>query len=605
MNTDYKDIDRRAHALLRRFFGYNSFRPGQLDIIRSVMSGNDTLALMPTGGGKSICYQIPAMLHEGCCIVVSPLISLMKDQVAGLNANGIPATAVNSGNAGNENRRALDEAVRGHMKLLYMSPERLLQEMERIDMNGFVSLFAIDEAHCISQWGHDFRPEYSELSILKERFPDIPVIALTATADRITRDDIITQLRLNDPFIHIASFDRPNLSLKVLPNTGKSKRIGTITKLIDRYPDDSGIVYCLSRKGAEATNAELNLRGYRSIVYHAGLTPKKRDEAQRMFSDGDIQAVCATVAFGMGIDKSNIRWVVHNNMPRNMESYYQEIGRAGRDGMPSETVLFYSYADVATLQSFINESGQPALNAEKLNRMKEYCESTVCRRRVLLSYFNEALDHDCGNCDVCLDPPERFDGTVITQMALSAAIRTGQQVGLTMLTDILRGSARAEIIERGYDRIKTYGVGRKLTFGEWTSYIGQMIQLGLLDMAYDEHNRLKVTDYGMSVLRGDTTVMLSRYHPVKSTSKTTKKPSAKAPVRNPAELLFAELKRLRMSLAKEEGIPPYLVFTDKTLMEMVKKRPVTLREFNTIEGVGERKSLKYWSQFTELIKRFK
>ncbi len=605
MDTDNKDIDRRAHALLRRFFGYDSFRPGQLDIIRSIMSGRDTLALMPTGGGKSICYQIPAMLHEGCCIVVSPLISLMKDQVAGLNANGIPATAVNSGNAGGENRRALDEAIRGHMKLLYMSPERLLQEMERIDISRFVSLFAIDEAHCISQWGHDFRPEYSELKVLKERFPQIPVIALTATADRITRDDIITQLRLDNPFIHIASFDRPNLSLKVLPNPGKSKRIGIITKLIDRYPDDSGIVYCLSRKGAETTNAELNLRGYRSIVYHAGLTPKKRDEAQRMFSDGDIQAVCATVAFGMGIDKSNIRWVVHNNMPRNMESYYQEIGRAGRDGMPSETVLFYSYADVATLQSFIDESGQPALNAEKLNRMKEYCESPVCRRRVLLSYFNEALDHDCGNCDVCLDPPERFDGTVITQMALSAVIRTGQQVGLTMLTDILRGSARAEIIERGYDHIKTYGVGRQLTFGEWNSYIGQMIQLGLLDMAYNERNRLKVTAYGMSVLKGETTVMLSRYHPAKPAAKTTKKSSASTPTRNPAEILFAELKRLRMSLAKSEGIPPYLVFTDKTLMDMVKRRPVTLREFNTIEGVGERKSLKYWAQFTELIKRFK
>ena len=523
MKPDNNDIDLKAGALLRRFYGYSSFREGQLEIIRNVMSRRDTLVLMPTGGGKSICYQIPALLNEGCCIVISPLISLMKDQVTALNANGIPAAAINSANVEQVNSDIMRQASLGRIKLLYMSPERLILEMEHRNFGNWVSLFAIDEAHCISQWGHDFRPEYIALNRIKASYPGIPVMALTATADKITRDDIATQLCLKNPYIHLASFDRPNISLKVLANPGKAKRINIITRMIDRYPDDSGIVYCLSRKGAETTNAELETRGYRSIVYHAGLSNKERDQAQERFINGDVQVVCATVAFGMGIDKSNIRWVVHNNMPRNMESYYQEIGRAGRDGMKAETLLFYSFADIATLQSFIEKSGQPALNTEKLTRMKEYCEATVCRRRVLLSYFNEEYDHDCGNCDVCLDPPVRFDGTRIVQMALSAMSRTNEMIGLTMLIDILRGSARAELIERGYDRIKTYGVGRDLSFSEWNAYLSQMLQLGIIEIAYTESNHLKITPYGRSILKGERTVMLAKFFFDKTSSSKKRK----------------------------------------------------------------------------------
>lgn len=600
------EIDEKAHALLRRFYGYKSFKPGQLEVIRSIASGRDTLVLMPTGGGKSVCYQIPAMILKGCCIVVSPLISLMNDQVTGLNAIGIPAAAIHSGNNDIDNREAIEGAVRGHIKLLYMSPERLMLELQRGDISRWVSFVAVDEAHCISQWGHDFRPEYAQLSAVRKLVRNMPVIALTATADKLTREDIASKLELHDPLIHIASFDRPNLSLSVVSGATRKRKLALIQGIADRYPDDSGIIYCLSRKGAEKMAAEMEMLGYKTGVYHAGLSSAERDRTQNAFIAGDLQVVCATVAFGMGIDKSNIRWVVHNNMPQNMEGYYQEIGRAGRDGAPAETMMFYSFADVATIQSFIEESGNPEFNAEKLNRMKEYCESSVCRRRVLLSYFNETLDHDCGNCDVCLNPPERFDGTVFAQMALSAIARTGEKVGATMLVDVLRGSARAEVIQRGFDKIKTYGVGRMASYAEWNSYLGQMLQLGLFDVAYNDSNHLKITPYGRSVLKGEEKVMLARFYPdtPKKKGARTKQQSAAAPV-NPAEALFKELKALRMELAKKENIPPYLVFTDKTLMEMVRHRPVTLREFNAIDGVGEKKSVKYWSAFTSLIKKFR
>ena len=605
--SDTLDIRERAIALLRRFYGYSQFRPLQLDIITSAAEGRDSVVLMPTGGGKSICYQIPALLADGgVTIVVSPLIALMKDQVTALTANGIPAAAVNSMQTEAENHSILEQLFTGRVKILYISPERLLMEIDRWSRDLPVSLIAIDEAHCISQWGHDFRPTYTQLSRLKEVFPKVPIMALTATADRLTRDDIAKQLCLRDPALFIGSFDRPNISLRVMNNPGKSQRLRYISTLIERYRHDSGIVYCLSRKAAESMNNDLLALGYKSVVYHAGLSITERNLAQDRFINGDVQVVCATVAFGMGIDKSNIRWVVHNNMPRNIESYYQEIGRAGRDGVKAEAIMFYSYSDIITLQSFVDESGQQAINNEKLKRMQEYAESSLCRRRILLSYFNETMDHDCGNCDVCLNPPERMDGTVIALKAMSAIIRVNGAVGFSMLIDILRGAAKHDLIERGYHLIKTYGAGRDLSYHEWNSYLSQLIQLGLIDIAYNENNHLKVTEYGASVLRDRTPVTLAKFKEFeRRKSGSRKKEVVPEPELKPAERLLAELKEVRVKLARKEQVPPYIIFSDKTLLEMVRVEPTDMEAFSKVEGVGEKKTVKYRKQFVTANRKFK
>lgn len=594
----------RALELLKNFYGYNSFRPGQWEVISAVASGRDAFVIMPTGGGKSLCYQLPALMAPGCAIVVSPLIALMEDQTAALIANGIPAAAIHSGRPEEDNRRDAMAAVDGKIKLLYVSPERLLSDLNQWICHLNISLFAIDEAHCISQWGHDFRPVYTRLATIKENFPRVPLMALTATADRDTRRDIITQLRLDNPLVWLGSFNRPNLSLTVIQGADMRRRISTVEELIHRYHSDTGIVYTLSRDGAEKFCDSLARKGYRTALYHAGMSATERERSRLAFSNGDVQVVCATIAFGMGIDKSNIRWVVHSNMPGTIESYYQEIGRAGRDGLPSETILFFSLQDIIMRRKFAEESGRSIVALEKLNRMKEYAETGVCRRRVLLSYFGEVMDHDCGTCDVCLSPPQRTDGTILTQKAASAILRTSSSIGQLMLIDILRGSARAELRRRGFDRIKTYGAGRDLPQSAWQFYIMQMVQLGLLDVSLADGGLLSVTPEGMNVVRGRKTVEFALYQPAVYKKRPAAKSQAAEQLLSPDKALFEYLKTVRREVARRNNLLAYMVFSDATLLDMATRRPSTFNKLLDVSGVGREKARRFGTDFLNAIKDY-
>ena len=598
---------------LKTYFGYDSFRPLQEDIIRHLMDRKDALVLMPTGGGKSICYQLPALLSEGTAVVVSPLISLMKDQVETLCANGIAAGALNSNNDETENASLRRACMEGKLKLLYISPEKLLAEANYLLRDMHISLFAIDEAHCISQWGHDFRPEYTQMGILHQLFPQVPIIALTATADKITREDIIKQLHLNQPRIFISSFDRPNLSLTVKRGYQQKEKSKAILDFIARHPGESGIIYCMSRSKTESVAQMLQKHGIRSAVYHAGLSPARRDEAQDDFINDRVQAVCATIAFGMGIDKSNVRWVIHYNLPKSIESFYQEIGRAGRDGMPSDTLLFYSLADLILLTKFATDSGQQSINLEKLQRMQQYAEADICRRRILLSYFGENTTCDCGNCDVCKNPPERFDGTIIVQKALSAIARSEQQIGTGILVDILRGNMSSEVTERGYHRLKTFGAGREVPARDWHDYLLQMVQLGYFEIAYNENNHLKITQSGTDVLFGRARALLvtiRREEAVQATRGRKRKatvPTKELPLGLPNKEsgeLFEALRTLRKRLADQEALPAYIVLSDKVLHLLSTSRPTTIEEFGNISGIGEYKKKKYGKEFVELIRKY-
>lgn len=604
----------RPLELLKEYFGYSEFRPQQADIIQSVaVERCDTLVLMPTGGGKSVCYQIPALMHDGLTVVVSPLIALMKDQVEALRLNGINAAFLNSTQALAEQRYVEQTCLEGKVKLLYVSPEKLQTDAFRAFLSYLpVNLFAVDEAHCISFWGHDFRPEYKQLSVLKKQFPDIPIIALTATADRLTRQDILTQLDLHEPRVFISSFDRQNFFLEVRP---AQDRINQIVRFLLQRPDEAGIIYCLSRKTTEQIAEKLRQKGFNAAAYHAGLDQSERSRTQDDFLKDRTLIICATVAFGMGIDKSNVRFVIHYNLPKNIESYYQEIGRAGRDGLPAYALLFYTYSDVNMQREMLNEeeSDIKEVKLAKLDRLQQFAESNLCRRRILLNYFNENYDHNCGQCDVCRSPRQQFEATREAQKILSAVARVKNSEPIGTITDILRGHRSPKILGKGYQDLKTFGAGKDRKILEWNDFIAQLINLGYLEMAYDKHNALMLTPKSNAVLFGNESVTLARHiskeeqAAAKETAKIaagTANPlpnAAEPPFRKP---LFDKLRELRRQIAEEIGVPPFVVFHDNTLRQMAIYLPQNEPQMLNINGIGARKMAAYGQSFLDVIINF-
>lgn len=581
------------HDTLKENFGFEKFRSNQEDIINCILSGQDTLAIMPTGGGKSICFQLPALILPGITIVISPLIALMKDQVDSLKANGIEACFINSSQTEDERQFYIESLKSNIIKLIYIAPESL-SYLDNVFNNLTISLVAIDEAHCISAWGHDFRPAYTNLGYLKKRFPSTPILALTATADKATRKDISEQLNLKNPTVFITSFDRKNLSLEVRPALDRVKQI---MDFIQEKPNESGIIYCLSRKTTEELAEKLQKKGIKAKAYHAGLDNKIRSKTQDEFINDDCQVVCATVAFGMGIDKSNVRWVIHYNLPKNIEGYYQEIGRAGRDGLPSETILFESYGDVIQLQKFATQGLNAEVQLAKLERMKQYADALSCRRKILLSYFGELVTENCGNCDICKNPPSFFDGTVIAQKALSAIIRLQENEPLPVIIDFLRGSKNAYIFEKEYQNLKTYGVGVDLSWFDWNQYLIQLINLGYCEIAFHQQNKIRLTAFAKKVLFEGEKVQLTTVQKINIEKSKIKEPKSKTTTNS----LFEILRKLRYEISKEENVPAYVIFSDAALRQMETERPVSDKELLAIDGVGKAKLEKYGDAFIKTI----
>ncbi|MEG0280682.1 MAG: ATP-dependent DNA helicase RecQ [Morganella sp. (in: enterobacteria)] len=588
-----------ADAILRQVFGYQQFRAGQSDIIATITAGRDCLVVMPTGGGKSLCYQIPALMLPGLTVVISPLISLMKDQVDQLRLLGVEAGYLNSAQTPQQQQQVIEGCHNNRIRMLYVAPERLrmgsfLQQLQRWQP----SLLAVDEAHCISQWGHDFRPEYSAIGELRQYLPDLPIIALTATADDTTRTDISARLRLNDPLIHISSFDRPNIRYTLVE---KYKPFDQLWMFVRGQKGQCGIIYCNSRNKVEDVAARLQKRGLSVAAYHAGLENSQRESVQDAFLKDNIQVVVATVAFGMGINKSNVRFVVHFDIPRNIESYYQETGRAGRDGVSAEAVLFYDPADMAWLRRCLDEKPagpQKDIEQHKLNAMGAFAQAQTCRRLVLLNYFGENRQTACGNCDICLDPPKQFDGLLEAQQALSCIYRVGQRFGLGYIVDVLRGSNNQRIREYGHDKLSVYGIGKDKSQEHWVSVLRQMIHLGLITQNIANYSALQLTESARPVLRGELPLQLA----VPRIQNVKPRQTARSYGGNYDKKLFAKLRKLRKSIADEDNIPPFVVFNDATLIEMAEQCPVRANDLLLINGVGERKLERFGNAFMALIR---
>ena len=592
---------KKAKEILKHQFGYDSFRMNQEAAIEAVLAKKDAVVLMPTGGGKSLCYQIPALINDGLTLVISPLIALMKDQVDALVNNGVAAAFLNSTQTNREQVEVFQKVRKGEIKILYVAPERLFQSGNQfIDfLDGLnISLFAIDEAHCISSWGHDFRPEYRQLSKLKQYFSDVPLIALTATADKLVRADIIKYLHLRDYELLVSSFNRPNIYYTVKP---KRNSYGQLLNFLEGRRSDSGIIYCLSRATTESLALDLKDEGFQALPYHAGLDREIRQKNQELFLNDEVKIIVATIAFGMGIDKSNVRFVVHMDLPKNVESYYQETGRAGRDGLESDALLFFSWGDVVKLKGFAeveNNQQQTDIMLKKLNQMGDYGEMKSCRRKFLLKYFDEKLKEDCGHCDNCDTEFEKIDGTIIAQKALSAIARTDQRFGQSYLIDFLRGS-KAQKIKDYHKNLPTYGVGADLSKDEWFAYFKDLISQGIIGQTENQYPTLYLTEESMDVLRGNVAVELFKVN-VKE-----KKSTLVSDVSHPYEKdLFEQLRKLRGEFAKVDNVPPYIIFSDATLVEFATYLPLNERDMKKMSGVGDVKMDKYGLDFLAEIVEF-